>query len=114
MALAPLLSDATARPPPAGTSFASQPQHGRQAAREPDQPGPLNVTTRLTAIPARAAPSTRSLNQAATCVAARRLRLLSVTGSPSAPPRPGRVHGCRLTTEHRQDPPLTTLVDPVR
>src|SRR5262249_3219682 len=34
---------------------------GRQADREPGQPGPLNATTRLTAIPARPAPSTRSL-----------------------------------------------------
>src|SRR5712691_5550894 len=37
---------------------------GRQAVREPGPPGPLNATTRLTAIPAGSAPSTGSLNWA--------------------------------------------------
>src|SRR5215471_9260576 len=55
MALAPLLSHATARPRPAGTSFESQtPQEGRQAVREPGQPGPLNATSQAHCHPGQA------------------------------------------------------------
>jgi hypothetical protein len=51
----------------AGTSFVSQPGR-RQAVREPGQPGPLNETSRLTFIPARPAPSTKSQSGGSACV----------------------------------------------
>ena len=54
---------------------------GRQADREPGQPGPLNATTRLTSIPARPAPSTESLNWAVIREGTQRQRRLSVTDS---------------------------------
>jgi hypothetical protein len=61
------LSHATARPRPAGTSFASQFQQGGRRIKSQPNRDPSTLRPRLTAIPARNPSSTRSLNQM-TCI----------------------------------------------
>jgi len=73
VAFTPLLSHATARPRQVSTSFESQPSRAAGGSRT-SPPGPLNATTRRTAIPARPVPSTQSLNQAARRAFSLRLR----------------------------------------
>jgi hypothetical protein len=65
-ALAPLWSRATARPRQVGTSFVSQAATSRQAVREPAHRDLSTLRPDSTAIPARLATPTPSLNQAAT------------------------------------------------
>jgi len=64
VALAPLLSHATARPRQAGTSFGSQAQQGGRRFESRASRDLSTLRPRLTSIPARPAPSTESLNWA--------------------------------------------------
>src|SRR5215475_10906464 len=93
---------------PAGRHLDLKPGHTRPAGGSgASPPGPLNATARLTAIPAKSATPTRSLNKAVICAWR---RLASIT---ERHPVPARLRtDCPLGaavhwTDRRSDPKLT-------